>query len=223
MTHRSKNIVFGILAALLGGQLVLVAADQQGQVRFGEVPVHGASVQATQGETTRRVLTDPQGRYVLSDLTDGSWTIQVEMPGFETVRRDVAVGKDAAAAEWSLKMLPLAEIRGEKSTGFPTVDPTASFALSGETPSAIDGLLINGSVVNGAATNLGLQRAFGNNRQTRPSPYRGQAQLSGGSSFFDARPVLDHGSGCAAAIVWADAGVVHHRWSVADSGTVSPR
>jgi trimeric autotransporter adhesin len=183
--HRSTTIACGILAALLIRPLV--AADQQGQVRFGEVPVHGAAVQATQGETTRRVLTDAQGRYAIPDLSDGTWTIQVEMPGFETVRREVAVAPAAAAVEWSLRMLPLAEIRGDTATGFPKVAPVAAGEAS-PVNTVADGFLINGSVVNGAATNLGLQRAFGNNRQTRPSPYRGQAQLSGGSSFFDARP-----------------------------------
>jgi hypothetical protein len=187
MGHCSRRFAFGILAAMLGGQLVLVAADHQGQVRFGEVPVQGAAVQATQGETTLRTLTDPQGRYLFPELSDGTWAIQVEMPGFETARRDLVVTKDAAPVEWSLRMLPLAEIRGDQTTGFPKAAPAAV----GEVVSlntVADGLLINGSVVNGAATNLGLQRAFGNNRATRPSPYRGQASLSGGSSLFDARP-----------------------------------
>src|SRR5687768_7877957 len=169
--HRSTTIACGILAALLIRPLV--AADQQGQVRFGEVPVHGAAVQATQGDTTLRTLTDPQGRYSFPELSDGTWAIQIEMPGFETARRDLVVGKDAAPVEWSLRMLPLAEIRGDRTTGFPKAAPAAvGEAVSLNT--VADGLLINGSVVNGAATNLGLQRAFGNNRATRPSPYRGQ-------------------------------------------------
>ena len=84
-------------------------------------------------------------------------------------------------------MLPLAEMRGDTTAGFPKVAPAAVGEAS-LVSTVADGFLINGSVVNGAATNLGLKRAFGNNRQTRPSPYRGQASLSGGSSFFDARP-----------------------------------
>jgi hypothetical protein len=186
--RRSTSIPALVLAVVLGGKLLL-ASDHQGQVRFGDVPVQGAAVQATYGETTRRVLTDAQGQYVLPDLADGTWTIQVEMPGFETLKRDVAVTKDAAASEWSLRMLPLAEIRGEPTSGFPKVDPAVLVSQSWDTPTGtVDGLLINGSVVNGAATNLGLQRAFGNNRANRPSPYRGQATLNGGSSLFDARP-----------------------------------
>ncbi len=189
--RRSTRITTGVLIALLAGQLVLRASDHQGQVKFGEVPVHGASVQATRGETTHRVLTDPQGRYVLPDLADGTWTIQVEMPGFETARRDVSVAPESVSTEWTLRMLALSEIRGQASSGFPkAIPPTAASSdTSAETPKpAIEGLLINGSVVNGAATNLGLQRAFGNNRQNRASPYRMQTMFSGNSSLFDARP-----------------------------------
>jgi hypothetical protein len=186
--HRSRIIPTGILASLLSGQLVLLAADHQGHVSFGEVPVHGAAVQATRGETTRRALTDPQGKYAFPDLPDGTWTIQVEMPGFETVQREVVVSADAAAAEWNLRMLPLADMRGQQSSGFPRAAPPPADQIADTANAAVDGLLINGSVVNGAATNLGLQRAFGNNRQNRPSPYRGQASLSGGSSLFDSKP-----------------------------------
>jgi len=181
---------FGFLAAVLLASAALAAADHQGQVRFGEVPVHGAAVQATQGDKTVRTLTDAQGRYVLPELSEGTWTVQVQMPGFETERREIPITTGVADAEWSLRMLPLTEIRGAKAAGFPKI--AAAPAPAGLDPAApnsvADGFLINGSVVNGAATNLGLQRAFGNNRATRPSPYRGQTSLSGGSSLFDARP-----------------------------------
>jgi hypothetical protein len=126
--RRSTSISALVLAALLGGQLLL-ASDHQGQVRFGDVTVQGAAVQATYGETTRRVLTDAQGQYVLPDLADGTWTIQVEMPGFEVLKRDVPVTKDAAASEWSLRMLPLAEISGLTSSGYPKVAPAPMVGL----------------------------------------------------------------------------------------------
>jgi trimeric autotransporter adhesin len=186
---RRSTTITAILTFLLGGQLVLLAADHQGHVRFGGVPVQGAAVQATQGDRTVRTLTDHEGRYVLPDVEDGTWTIQVEMPGFEPVRRDMVVTFDAAPAEWDLRMLPLEEMRGRPASGFPKVDPAAPADPATVTTNAVvDGLLINGSVINGAATELGLQRAFGNNRQARRSPYRGQASLSGGSSLFDSRP-----------------------------------
>jgi hypothetical protein len=181
---------------------VLAASDHRGQVRFGEVPVQGASVQATQGDKTVRALTDPEGRYVLPDLSDGTWTIQIEMPGFDTLRRDVIVAPEAAAAEWNLTMLQLESIQGGAAAGFPV--PAISFGGSespggsnrtrptGEPPDdqsaeAADRLLINGSVINGAATPFALQRAFGTARAPR-SPYRGTASIAFNSSLFDAQP-----------------------------------
>jgi hypothetical protein len=188
MVRQIRKSALGVLTAFLLGH-VLKASGHDGQVRFGEVPVQGAAVQATQGETTRRVLTDSQGRYVFPDLQDGAWSIQVEMPGFEPSRGEVFVMVGGLPAEWNLRMLPLAEIRGQQSSGFPKFDPAAATDQIASAPNdAISGFLINGSVINGAATNLGLQRAFGNNRQTRPSPYRGAASINGGSSLFDARP-----------------------------------
>ena len=55
---------------------------------------------------TLRVLTDPDGRYVLPDLSDGTWAIQVEMPGFETIRKDVKIPEDVrAGAERALNRM----------------------------------------------------------------------------------------------------------------------
>ena len=171
---------------------LVAASDHRGQVRFGDVPVHGASVQATQGDKTIRALTDPEGRYVLADLDDGTWTIQVEMPGFEAIRREVVIPQDAAAAEWSLRMLRQDEIAGQPSAGFPKpAAGSSSGGSQGTRPTsdaeAADRLLINGSVVNGAATPFALPRAFGNVRIPR-SPYRGTASINANSSLFDARP-----------------------------------
>src|SRR5688572_24436622 len=135
-------------------------------------------------------MTDPEGRYVLPDLGDGTWTIQVEMPGFETLRRDVTIAPDATPVQWDLRMLRLAEIQGEPAAAFPAplVSSAQSLILedSSSQGDAGDRLLINGSVVNGAATPFGLQRAFGNVRIPR-SPYRGAVSLRGNTSLFDAR------------------------------------
>lgn len=177
------------LILAFAGSLV-ATSEHRGQVRFGEVPVPGASVQATQGGKKIQVMTDAEGRYVLADLDlsgRGKWTIEVRMPGFETERREVTV--DAAAARWDLKMLPLNRIQGDSSTGFPAVSPdTAGPALQTAPPpaEAADRLLINGSVINGAATPFALQRAFGNVRAPQ-SPYRGNVFISGNSASFDAR------------------------------------
>jgi hypothetical protein len=134
-------------------------------------------------------MTDPGGQYVLPDLSDGTWTIEVRASGFESVRRDVMVAQESEATHWDLKMLPIAGIQAESSAGFPALSPDgAGPALQTSQPpaEAADRLLINGSVINGGATPFALQRAFGNVRQPR-TPYRGNVFISGNNALFDAR------------------------------------
>ena len=175
----------GLLLAFL---LLLVGPQHQGHVRFGEVSVPGVSVQATQGDKTLRVATDADGSYALPDL-DGTWIIQVEMPGFETLRQEVSILKESASTQWDLKLKPLAEINGEAPRGFPkeSVSTLPTLQLSTPAPEAAKGLLINGSVSNGAATTQGLVRGFGNNRLRRGSPYKGQVTITGSNALLDAR------------------------------------
>ena len=177
------------LAAILSLANFASASEHRGEVRVGAVPVPGASVRATQGDQSLRVQTDAEGRYVFPDASDGSWTIEVRAPGFETARREVTVVQDAPTVQWDLKMLPIDAVQDESSAGFPAVSPeNAEPTLEVSQPSAevADRLLINGSVINGAATPFALQRAFGNVRAPR-SPYRFNLFISGNNSLFDAR------------------------------------
>jgi hypothetical protein len=90
--------------------LRLFAAEHHGQVKFGGLPVPGATVTATQGKKTLTAISDSQGTYSFPDLPDGTWTVEVQMRGFAAVRKEVQVAPDAAASEWDLKMLPLSEM-----------------------------------------------------------------------------------------------------------------
>ena len=99
------------LAALFLAVIVLSASEQRGQVKFGGLPVPGATVTATQGEKTLTAITDSQGSYSFPDLADGIWTIQVEMQGFAAIKQEVTVARAAPASEWDLKMLPLNEMQ----------------------------------------------------------------------------------------------------------------
>lgn len=184
MRHITK-IVGGIVLLVAS---FLAASEHKGVVRFGEVPVPGASVLAKQGDKAVQAMTDSEGRYTLLDVADGMWTIEVELSGFETQKRDVDVATDASVTEWNLKMQPLDALSGEPTTGFPKPSPNdiPLLQIPALPSEAQDRLLINGSMINGAATNLGLQRAFGNVRQPR-SPYRGTISVSGGNALFDAR------------------------------------
>src|SRR6516225_6932477 len=58
---------------------LLPAAERHGQVKFGGLPLPGATVTAQQGDKKITAITDPGGHYSFPDLPDGAWTIQVEM------------------------------------------------------------------------------------------------------------------------------------------------
>jgi hypothetical protein len=108
--------------------LPLAAAEHHGQVKFGALPLPGASVTATQGDKKFVAVTDLQGVYSFPDLRDGTWNMQVEMLCFAPQRRDVEVGAAAAGPEWELKLLPVEEMHAEARAPGPalTVAPTAA-------------------------------------------------------------------------------------------------
>src|SRR6185369_1707660 len=156
----------------------------QGQVRFGQVPVPGAVVVATQGKKTLRTVTDLVGGYAFPEITDGTWAIQIEKAGFETVRREVITDQGI----WNLNMLKIEDLNGESTAGFSksaTSDPVLQ--ISSAEPEAADRLLINGTVNNGASTPLALPRAIGNSRRGMRSLYTAHVLFSGNNSLFDAR------------------------------------
>jgi hypothetical protein len=178
----------------------LEASEHHGQVMFGGLPVPGATAAATQGEKKFTAVTDPQGVFSFPDLTNGVWVIQIEMLGFATVMREVTVASDGPGTEWELTMLPLNEIKAEaiRSVPVPTApaipesEPANSGAfanLSAEELNrrAADGLLVNGSVNNGAASPFAQLAAFGNNRRGPRPLYNGGIGVTVDHSALDAR------------------------------------
>jgi hypothetical protein len=230
------------LAALLS-LCAAQAAEYKGQVRFGGLPVPGATVTAVQGQTSFTAISDPSGNYVFADLADGVWNIRVEMLCFATLKQDVTIAPGAPAGEWELKLLPLEEIKASAGppTPSPPPAPTISFrqpdnksskkaatapasanpqagfqradvnasaaapaastaaeavpansafgnqSASELTQRASDGLLINGTVNNGAASPFAQAAAFGNNRRGAASLYNGTLGITLDNSNFDAR------------------------------------
>src|SRR5664279_3298521 len=148
MAHRRSNIPGGDFAYLsapmalnrihthLGRVLAvwssvagLMAAEHHGTVKFGGLPVPGASVTAIQGDKKLLTTTDENGRYSFADLSDGAWTIEVEMLGFARLSNEVGVAFDAPAPEWNLKFLPMSVIMA------PTPAPATASAAG--TPAAV--------------------------------------------------------------------------------------
>lgn len=114
---------------LLCGLILWLAAsafgawERHGVVKFGGLPLPGATVTASQGDKKLVTITDQQGMYSFPDLPEGVWTFEVEMLCFVPVKQDVTVGGDAAISDWDLKLLPLDEI---KAAAGPQAAPSAT-------------------------------------------------------------------------------------------------
>jgi len=132
-----------------------LAAEHHGVVRFSGLPVPGATVTALQGGKKLVTITGPLGDYSFPDLSDGAWTIQVEMLCFATARQEVSVGAGASAVEWDLKLLSLSDIHAE--TRAPARPPAPAAKT---TPGAAqESRSIAGSDLKQAASPGGFQRA----------------------------------------------------------------
>ncbi len=192
------------------------ASEHRGVIQFNEFPVPGAVVSATQGEKKLITTADLQGMYFFPDLTDGIWKIEVGMPGFRPIGREIRIGQESSEPIWRLTMLPLSEIETEPmnpvSSGAPVEFHRADVNMLHETADApqetgkvassqfanlndgqlaeraADGFLVNASVYNGAASPLAQALAFGNNRRGVKSVYRGNFSLVIDNSAFNARP-----------------------------------
>ncbi len=82
-----------------------MASEYHGTVKAGGLALPGATVTASQGDKQIVTTTDQQGVFCFSELADGTWTIEVEMLGFEKMARQVGVASDAPAADFALKFL----------------------------------------------------------------------------------------------------------------------
>src|SRR5580704_11364787 len=187
-----------------------LASEYHGQVTFGGLPVPGATITATQGNQKLVAISDQQGGYSFADLADGSWKIEVEMQCFSTIEQTVTIAPATAAAKWELKLLSLDQIIAEdkaiKAETKPVINanngavpskndtPKANDSVEAPKPQedstqqTSDGLLINGSVNNAAASQFTLAPAFGNNRTGKKGLYTGGLAVILDNSALDARP-----------------------------------
>ena len=80
----------------------LMAAEHHGTVKSAGLPLPGVTVTAVQGDKKHVTTSDENGRYSFSNLTDGVWTLEVEMLGFEKLTKEVGIAYDAPSPEWTL-------------------------------------------------------------------------------------------------------------------------
>jgi hypothetical protein len=91
--------ILGRMAAAGLATVTLMAAEYHGSVKAGGLPLPGATVTASQGETRMLTTTDGQGVFRFAELAE------IRMLGFETLSREVGVQPDAPAAAWEMKFL----------------------------------------------------------------------------------------------------------------------
>ena len=72
------------------------AADTEGRVTFGGLPVPGATVTLTHGDKSLTAISDAQGSYRFSNVDEGDWTIEIQMMGFAPVKRQVSCRSHSA-------------------------------------------------------------------------------------------------------------------------------
>jgi hypothetical protein len=189
--HPSGIVLLALLAA--------PAAEHKGEVTLGGVAVPGARVTAARAGATLSTVTDLKGEYSFPDLADGVWTLEVAMFGFEALKREIIVAAGAATEKWEMRILPLdriqAEIQAPSQPAAHGPSPTPAPTVASPSPpdediaeQAADGLLINGSVNNGAASAFGQAAGFGNFHGIKRSLYTGGLGFFLGDSALDARP-----------------------------------
>ena len=111
-----RHKAIACLAIALGFAISsLPAAEHHGQVKFGGLPVPGATVTASQRDKIVVALTDVDGNFSFPDLPDGAWTIEVQMQGFASAKQDVNLAADSSIPDSELKILPLEEMHAQVS------------------------------------------------------------------------------------------------------------
>ncbi len=181
-----------------------LASEYSGQVVFSGLPVPGATVSATQGEKKVVSVSDAEGVYTFADLADGTWTLAIEMTGFSPLSRQVTVAPNLPLEKWELKLVPFEQVKAlpmgadsapaaatplsdEPKAPTPTQATPETAKTEDEGASSSDGMLINGSSNNGAASPFAQFAGFGNNRSGSHGLYNGSVGIIGDNSAFDAR------------------------------------
>jgi hypothetical protein len=192
-----------VFLVAMGQPATLLASDYFGRVTFNGLPVPGASVTAARAETKVSATSDGDGIYRLAELGEGLWTLTIQLFGFATITREITVPAKEDPPPDALSVRSFDELtrelppartfeRLDSAKGRPATEaeePVDIIALSGLAGmGAADGLLINGSLNNGASTVFALPRGIGNNRPRPRGVYSYTAGFQMGNSFWDASP-----------------------------------
>jgi hypothetical protein len=206
---RNAGKSFRLVCALvcLGIAIVAHASEHHGQITFNGLPVPGATITAAQGAKKISTISNTDGSYAFPDLADGPWKIDIEMPLFASIQKEITIAPNMPGIRWELKMLPLDQviaqtkiIKAEAPSTIATTAPPAApkpitKPVEGEAPkppeessASNDGFLVNGSVNNAATSQFTLAQGFGNTRKGTKSLYTGGVGVIYDNSALDARP-----------------------------------
>ena len=105
-----------------------MASEYHGQVTFNGQPVPGAKVTATRDGKNVSTVSDTQGVYSFADLSDGTWTVQIDMTGFSPLHQEITVPPVGPVSPSQLKLMSLDQIRSSakvvKAEAAPAVSAT---------------------------------------------------------------------------------------------------
>ena len=138
--HERRGFAIAMLVAIVmaAGFVRAEAAEYSGVVTVGGVPVPGATITASRADNKIVTTTDQTGAFRFADLDEGEWTIQVEMLGFATMNREVAIAPGAEPSQWTLALKPAADlIASIGSTSSPSTNSTGSNASNGSAPPVV--------------------------------------------------------------------------------------
>jgi hypothetical protein len=127
---------FKTIALFMAAVSCLNATEYHGIVKFGGLPVPGATITAVQGDKKVIAVTDQLGAYSFSDLADGTWNIDIEMLCFEPIKQDVTIAAGVAAGDFELKLLPFDQIKASAVAPEPPAPSTGLTVTPSPNPAA---------------------------------------------------------------------------------------
>ena len=90
------RLVFSVATIVVVGIVLLFAQDPgraeiSGRVTFDNASLPGVRVSASGGGQERSAVTNANGRFTIPGLSPGHYQIRMELPGFQTITRAVAI------------------------------------------------------------------------------------------------------------------------------------